>query len=586
VKYNIIYFGKDEVFLNSLQKGISTHENSEEISLTQMKFHDNEDDNLTTKLVHEMISKNPDVIMIDFSYKTENMLMLARHLRMTLDAEKISFIGLLNQVGLEDKTATKKNGEQVKLEFLKASLTQIPIIHFKGVDIQHLLFDALYMKDEDKSFRMTTAKFKTPPLEIKAKYFSTITHFLPKHLILETSLKLAKGARIQIQSNFQNLLDRKFVEVEDSCTQLLQTKYNNRYRLSLNFQPPAKESEEDPQEGEETKKEERLPEVDTEALELFVKTLDRKGADKNVKLLLVQEGLDVLRQLTESLSSLPYLIRYQTGFRRNMKIVRNFRPNLIAVEMSEQKAQTGEEENKEENDSRAINYSAIGTLISEITSIDGYKPIIKLFNSTVAVERIREELGYPFIISSTEEMSLQLLLDMLEIYSKKQSNVEKDSNDPMIKSGESAYNIYALNPVSGIKFGLLVEMTSITEHEITFLCPFELPVRAVLVVTVDGVKFYVTVLNPPEQLENVKGKNHYFGVINGITTMETQELRQVINNLFLMEKRKKEEEEREKFHAANRDAAAKKANAETEAKEEAELHAKAVDIVEKKPQKK
>ena len=64
---------------------------------------------------------------------------------------------------------------------------------------------------------------------------------------------------------------------------------------------------------------------------------------------------------------------------------------------------------------------------------------------------------------------------------------------------------------------------------------------------------YITIVKPIEKLDSEAGKIHYFGLINGITSLELQKIRQYVNDLFLSEKREKEREEKEAFSKLNQD---------------------------------
>jgi hypothetical protein len=563
----ILYFGRDEVFLNSLRNTIIDTEISEDINLISMDFDKPDGSDLITQLVPEIISKEPNIIMIDFSFNTDKVILLARHLRLTLDPSVYSFIGLLNQASEEKEKSIDNPKDNVKLDFLNASLTQLPIIHYKGIDPKHILHNALYMYGGTKEFKQETAKFNNLKREFCAKYFSTVTHILEDSIIIETSLQFAKEQDVKVESTFLPLLHSRYLITGRSTKDLLQTKFSRRYRFNLT---DGKEAEEvvigAPAEEEQEEKKPELPRVDLEALKIYIQSLDKKGSTKKAKLLIVQDGLSVLSQLNQSLSDLPYFIRYQTGFRKKMKVVSNFRPNIIAIELHAPKKEeiVEEEVTTEEQDEsllpEQLDLNSVAELIQELSNIEGYTPFIKIFNCSTPTQEIRDKLQYPNILSSDDDMAISLLLGMCELFSKKRETLDATTNDPLITNEETPFNVYALNPISRVVFNIPIAITSISENEITFLSDQELPVRGVLNLDVGNAKFYITIApqqDPP--LQSIDDKHHYLGFINGVTTIDLQEIRQYVNSLFLEEKRLKEEEEKKAFAAANKEAASKKA---------------------------
>ena len=528
----LLYFGKDEVYFRSLESRLKDDGVDGDFSLENMFFHDEEDKNLVTSLVSEIVALNCQIILVDFSIDKDKVSLLARHLRLTLNPKDTALVGLLNQV--EKKDEDSENSSKLKKDFLQASLTHIPIIHYKGTSLGQILFDCNYLYDGDTKLRPTYATYKNFKWEQSAKYFSSLTHVMKDHLIVETSLDFENDDIIEIESDFLVHLDRKNFKVERKSTELLQTKFSKRYRLNMIVNEVV-----DPGEvvlGADEEQEETSPqykEVDRDLFAHYISSLDKTGQSKKVKLLLVQEGLEVLQQLEKSLSDLPYLIRYQTSFRKNLKVVTNFRPHVIAIELSEK-------------------VSEIDSLVEVIKGIEDYNPVINIFNTDLSGEDLRERLEYPSILTHKGEINLSLLLNMLEIYDKKFGNFDPSGEDPFIDSGESPFQVYALNPMSRIKLALDIEITSLSEHEVTFLCHRKLPERGILLIE-SPVKMYITIVKPIEKLDSEAGKIHYFGLINGITSLELQKIRQYVNDLFLSEKREKEREEKEAFSKLNQD---------------------------------
>ncbi len=544
--FKILYFGKDDVFMNGYQDKLDELKLSSEVRLEERFFKDDEEKSKVANLVGEIAQENYQAILIDFSVAKDSVSLLARHLRLSLNPEQVALIGLLNQVGNENE---EYNKNLIKKDFLQASLTHIPIIHYKGVSFSHTVFDTLYLAKNEKKTRGEFATYSNLCEKVNARYFSSITHIMEEALILESSLELEKGQCVRFESNFLQHLNNKDLFVENVSDDLLQTKFKHRYRFSM-LEPPK-----DLDEITEDKKKDdpwadsKYKLVDTHYLSKYIASIDKSGSHKKVKLLLVQKGLEVLAQMEKSLSELPYLIRYQTSFRKDLKIIKNFRPNILAVELEEATEECCQ--------------STLQAIVQTVNEIEDYDPVINLFNCPFSNDILKEYFDYHFVMTHPNQIDLNLLMNMLEIFDKKLGDYDPKDNDPLIKEKESPFNVYALNPISRIKLELDISITSISEHEVTFYSKQELPIRGIVFIN-SPVKMYITVLPPLEKLENKKGYYHYFGIINGVTTLEVQILRQYINGLFTKEKKDKENEEKEDFAKLNEE----KSQTDSESSEE------------------
>jgi len=108
--------------------------------------------------------------------------------------------------------------------------------------------------------------------------------------------------------------------------------------------------------------------------------------------------------------------------------------------------------------------------------------------------------------------------------------------------------IEKVNPDQTYKFNLadnrrIIEIkrnttiTSLTEHEITFLCDFEIPYYTTIKFD-QPFELYVTVVPSTRQIDNQGSLKHYMGFIHTVSEVQLQTLRQFVN--YLLFKRPKE----------------------------------------------
>lgn len=532
---SILYIGQDENFYEGLKKAIDALYDRGSVQFHF--FNDQKEKVSTPSLIPKIISFHPQIIYIDFSLGLESTHLLARHLRLSLPSEKVTLVGILDRPSDDD---SKKSANQIvskeKNDYILAALTQMPIIHYKGDDYDKIIYHSFYLRFGDKVGRGEYACFKQRKFDEVFYYFSSLTHILDNALIVETSVEWKTDEIIKLSSDFIPELNEKYFKVESKSTEQLNTKFFYRYKVLTKF-----EDRED------------LPRVDLGLLRNYLGSLDKSGSNKKLKLLMIQNDLKVLSSIETPLSKLPYLVRYQSRSRIQFSMIHNFRPNIIAIEL----------ENKIEDMSAegTILPNTIETLvlmISDIVKIKDYDPVINVFNCTLPLAELKEKVKYEKIICGKSEMSLSLLLRMLQIFDEKKKDFSLYQNDDLISDRDNPVSIYGLHRRSRLKIEVPVTITSISEQEVTFLTSNVLPERGVLYRR-DGVPFYLTIASPPETLENHRGKNHYFAFINGITPTHAQSLRRHVNDLFFLEHEEKKKQELLEFKTKNRDAESKRA---------------------------
>ena len=544
-KLKIVYIGKDELFTKGVIETLDKFYEPEQIKLQSMFLEENEED-LVAKFVPEIIAKNPNIVIIDFSFKFDSLRLLARRLRLSLDSSKVTCVGVLNLpesaqgIIVDDELLISK--EKIK----QASLTQVPIIHYKGNDPQKIIFDAIYLNNKNTEMRGEYATYKNADVQIDAMYFSTLTHVLDDALIIESSISVKEDETLLLHSDYIYPVDNKSFLVTKKNQDFLSTKFLYRYRLDINF-----------------KNHGGLNQVDSKILKNYISSLDHSQSFSRLKLLMIQNELEVLTQIKEPINKYPYLIRYLTKFSTNMKMVQNFRPHIISVELSDpvdlSKDDIDDKDASQEIVKDNITLNEVESLINIIKKLDGYQPVIEVFNCQKLTDDFKEKVDYPYLMNCTSSMSFDLLMKMLEIFNSKREIEDPFENDPLIDSKEHPFSIYALSKESRLKHEIPIKITSLSEHEITFTTPIELPTRGVLF-TESPVPFYFTVTEPIEPLERSRDGFHYFALINGISPSDGQELRNFVNTLFFKEKDEKKRQELEAFKVLNKQKEVEKSN--------------------------
>jgi hypothetical protein len=578
-----LYLGKDKLFLGSLRDTFSKVYTDNSVEIKEL-FPDSV--SFTGKFISTILQERPSIIIVDFSTDFELMRELGWQLRMSLDPDDVTLIGIL------DTPDNDESNQELDL----ACLTQFPILHYKGNDLKNIIFDSMYLTNLNDQARGEYATFKSASIYRDVKYFSALTYVLNNSkLIMESSIPLEIGEYICLESDHLPAINKKHVKVAKSSNDLLRTKFFlNRYLLDLEFE--GGKVQDTTLAREEVISEDSIEPIEptinrVDLTELKSNMLPLKNASKEglKKLLIIQTNLDVLNQLGQPLKNYPYNIKYLTTFTSKMSVLKTFRPHVISIELTTQhqpkpleKEQDGksDESNKNDEDENlpSIDLEDIKSLIETVKSIENYSPVINLFNTPKLTAEQSNTIDYPMLMAINTKMTIELMVKMLELVEKKNSDNVQEAPDNFLEGIKTPFKFRMLDKEVRLRHSMEIKITSLSEHEMTFISDKILTERGVFFTEIP-VKFYFTVVPPIDPLEKTKTGFHYFALIHGITPSDTQKLRSFVNELFFVElqgkkaqeklaveslKSQKIQEEKDAIEAGNKAAAQKKIDEETE----------------------
>ena len=120
----------------------------------------------------------------------------------------------------------------------------------------------------------------------------------------------------------------------------------------------------------------------------------------------------------------------------------NYRPHLISIELDPIPSKDDENRDKSEVTLKNISLEKVENLVKIIKDIEGYNPIIKLFNCPEFTTEQQERIDYPHIMHSSGETSFDLLMNMLNIFKSKKGEDDPYENDPLIDKDEHPFLVY------------------------------------------------------------------------------------------------------------------------------------------------
>ncbi len=150
-----------------------------------------------------------------------------------------------------------------------------------------------------------------------------------------------------------------------------------------------------------------------------------------------------------------------------------------------------------------------------------YKPIVIVGNCKSKGQALQKAYNYPLIVSSPGKLNCELALSLIQKFQAKR--IENDIQSHQFFKAASEYR--SIDVVDNCM------ITSLTEHEITFVSNYELPILTVLHFKLP-IEFHATRVPTIIPLSKKGDKFHYMAFIHGLTEEELMVLRKFVNQII------------------------------------------------------
>lgn len=303
---------------------------------------------------------------------------------------------------------------------------------------------------------------------------------------------------------------------------------------------------------------------------------DSKDA-KTTKILIIDEELGFLKTEKRKLDSFNFTIRLQTKLEENFHQIEKLKPQIIVYSIPEFDFSDMEDLSEEEKISevKKVEIKLTGffsKLVDKVKSIEDYTPFIIIFNClTLSSKSFQDSFRYELIIANKEKVNLDLVMQMAELFEKKQKStlhtnidqkiLELRKQDPA-KYGrltredfiDSRYYVGKSHKLSRGSFHHEVELKAISESEVYFSIGKDLELEKYYLET--PFKMVVTLV-PQEGKKAISDKGAYLykGLIHSIGENEKKKLRQFVNEIYTKHKTEERKKEEEAFKKLNSDTA-------------------------------
>ena len=303
---------------------------------------------------------------------------------------------------------------------------------------------------------------------------------------------------------------------------------------------------------------------------------DSKDA-KTTKILIIDEELGFLKTEKRKLDSFNFTIRLQTQLEENFYQIEKLKPQIIVFSIPEFDFTDMEDLSEEEKISeiKKVEIKLTGffsKLVDKTKSIEDYTPFIIIFNClTLSSKSFQDSFRYELIIANKDKVNLDLVMQMAELFEKKQKStlhanidqkiLELRKQDPA-KYGrltredfiDSRYYVGKSHKLSRGSFHHEVELKAISESEVYFSIGKDLELEKYYLET--PFKMVVTLV-PQEGKKAISDKGAYLykGLIHSIGENEKKKLRQFVNEIYTKHKKEERKKEEEAFKKLNSDTA-------------------------------
>lgn len=480
----LYYFGDDKVFFSNLMSIISQDTN---ITVTLKKFFASQESSIQS-LFTEVAQGLPDAVLIDFSLHSDDYLHLARILARTPFKKKVHIIGILDHLK-ESNILIEAQSTGVSLCFIKSDHTR---------DIVQTLLRLIYPK------KISSPNYVKVKLNEKwlTGLVSKVGYITEDGMHFETNLKLKVGDVINLQHFWRNktLIPSKEVMVKKVEEQNLVYNYNYAVDVEFEFMDRIKTPDRTP--AEEVKRYNLIEEAKYRFKKIFLKNIS-SSRPKRAKVLAIDSEFLIYDDKKRS-DRFPYMLRCLGSEVNLLQEVIKFTPHIIVFSLDEE-----------------ITENTVET-IAEWGLKQEQVPYLIIFNSARPVKEWQEKLRYQNILASTEELNIDILMKMAQVFDKKIQNLEvQESKRIFISKNKEESNCE-------IEIGIKVNYLS--ETDIIFTSRKKIPVGSNLNIQTP-IRTLAYVVDEKEQGEMFQ----YQALLHSHDELEKNSIRRYVNSALFKE---------------------------------------------------
>lgn len=519
MELNVYYIGKDKLYWEKIKRVFTRDYPEFKFSFDQSSIDDCVNPRSCFKKIYH---GHYHIVYLDFSTHSDEMLYLAKLLNRNNEMRLISVVGLF---------------ELINRDYIDRSISaEVRINHIKSSEMHDVIYDPL---------SLLNVNFAHKPAFVRSKELETLTINQPlrigyiedNYFHVETNSYLKVGDIINIDHHpLELIMPSHKVYVSKFYEKDLY--YNKRFAYDLEFiyidndfftstnenwllykkyknNPVTMEEElgEDVKEEvirDMTYRKKKFKPIKAE-IDQWLKEREGAVVPKKLKIMVVDEELNIFSELDANTSEFPYTLNVQTFLVGDYYQVKRSMPHLLVYHVTE-------ERNTIENF-----FKMFHSLVKQGVEM----PYFFLTNTSTSSNELRSQLSFEKILATKDELKLSDIRKLAETLDEKKH----------ITYAHSKVFISSTDPASKMWMKRDVKVLGMTESILYFSSEVEVPMWTVFRVK-EPVDMLLTVVPHKDDGDFKSEKNCYRCLINGTGELEKAKIRQMVNLSF-----KEEDEE-------------------------------------------
>ena len=517
-----IYIGNDSGYWYKLIELFKKNYNGFILSFSEIATDKNSRSN---DLFIQIYEAKAQVVFIDFEYEPKTMMELAKLLNRNNEMRLLSLTGLYS-VNQDLSIIDMGVAASIRLNHIKSS-----------IEFEDTVYDAVSLLDVNLAEPPEYVRSEKElvfeilqPLRIgyieENRFHVETNSYLEEGQIVDVHdhplMKIMPSTKVYVEKFYEKNLyynrrfgyDLEFIYIDNDF--FAATNENWKLYKSLKDSPEGLEKL-DPEKQDEVLKDmkarkEKYSEIKY-LIDRWMKDKESKRFSKRLKIMIVDETLNILRSLDKANIKVPYSINFQTMLLSDFYQIKRSMPHLIAMKVSE---------------SNTI--ETLEEMIKKIKSIEDYHPFILLFNSEASTDELRKKVDFKQLMArKEEEIEIQTLVAM--------ARALDDKLDISSTDGSARVFFKSNEPESFMYLKKFVKIYKMTESELYLYSQTPIPLWTVFKVH-RPVNVLLTIVPHLEKSGFANQEGYYRCLINGTGEAEKAALRRVINSTL-----KEEEQE-------------------------------------------
>ncbi len=508
------YLGEDDLYFQKLVTQFKKVYPNLNFTFSNKRVNDNVG---AFRLMADLVKLDLSIVYVDYSLYSESYLKLAKFLKNQSTTRNIPLIGLS---GLN-------NTHQ---EFYSGLIAGFNVIYNKSIEVTDAVFHGMKLAFPEKAKIQKVALVDQISFPLKAFHFFRVGFITPEYIHVECNLKLEIGEEVLISGGVVDEFkgDRFIVirKIEENFY------YNFNYCYDLKFLPPDLKEEVEEEELEnlsQKEKEKKIEEMENKMRlerEELLKNKKKPSVGKRIKVIFFDEDLKILDQSEKEIDDFPYSLRVHQFLDNEGSVIKEVMPSIIVFSKKKPGMSV--------DGFLSNDLTALKKLIELIKKSKGFSPFIIIFNEEEDVSLLKQDLNYERVLPIKKDFSLKLALEIIKSFEEKEGRLLTHDPSLSFAKNEIRYYLDKNDLRSIVKSEHPVEIISMSETFFSLTPPSGILERTVVKIE-EPFEMGLTLIG------NEDGDTTCMALVNGISSKNMAELRQLINKMIQEKKDVKED---------------------------------------------